>query len=419
MLIIRNCVHLGANVDLAIEAGKVVTMTPASHYEYPAEAKDFQASGLILMPGLIDAHTHLRDPGQTWKEDMASGLAAAAHGGFGHVMCMANTRPVNDSAAVTAYMLAEAKKSHPDGPFVNPIAAATIGLDGKELSPLAELREAGCIAVSNDGRPLASSEILRRVMEYAADLGMIYIDHCEDPDLAHGWIMNEGIVSGELGLKGQPACGEAIQAMRDIMMAEYLDVPVHIAHVSSRLTISAIAWGKERGVRVTAETCPHYLLLDESVTRAYNSLGKVSPPIRELEDRNALRAALKEGIIDVIATDHAPHAPHEKDETLDKAPFGISGLDTALSLIYGLVKEGVFREADLHKWMAANPAMIFNLPYNSFTPGDPANFILFDPNMDWQVSTSSIYSKSANTPFLNQILKGRVRHHWLNGIQLF
>lgn len=419
MLIIRNCVHLGAQVDLALDNGKIVTMTPASHYAYPADARDFPAQGLILMPSLIDAHCHLRDPGQTWKEDTASGLNAAAHGGFGHVMCMANTKPVNDSVAITAYMLSEARKTHPDGPFVNPIAAATIGLDGKELSPLAELHEAGCVAVSNDGRPLASSEILRRVMEYATDLDMIYIDHCEDPDLAHGWIMNEGQLSSQLGLKGQPACGEAIQAMRDIMMAEYLDVPVHIAHVSSRLTIDAIAWGKERGVKVTAETCPHYLLLDESVMQAYNSLGKVSPPIRQLEDRDALRDALKEGIIDVIATDHAPHAVHEKDDVLEKAPFGISGLDTALSLMYGLVNEGVFREADLHKWMAANPAGIFKLPYNGFAPGDPANFILYDPDTSWKVDAENMYSKSANTPFLDCMMKGRVRHHWLNGIQLF
>lgn len=419
MLVIRNVRHLGAAVDLALEGEKIVTMTPAGHYEYPGDAENFEGGGLILMPSLIDCHAHLRDPGQTYKEDMASGLAAAAHGGFGHVMCMANTRPVNDSAAVTAYMIQTARKSHPHGPFVNPIAAATIGLEGREISPLSELREAGCVAVSNDGRPLASTEILRRVMEYASDLDMIYIDHCEDPDLAKGWIMNEGKISGELGLKGQPACGEAIQAMRDIMMAEYLDLPVHIAHVSARATIAAIAWGRERGVRVTAETCPHYLILDESVMRGYNALAKVSPPIRELEDRDALRDALREGLIQVIATDHAPHAANEKDETLDKAPFGISGLDTALSLIWGLVKDGVFREADLHKWMAKNPAEIFNLPYNSFTPGDPASFILFDPDQSWKADKDSLYSKSANTPFLDQILKGRVRHHWLNGFQLF
>lgn len=419
MLIIRNVLHLGASVDLAIEGSKIVTMTPASHYEYPADSRNFDGHGYILMPSLIDCHVHLRDPGQTYKEDINSGLTAAMYGGFGHVMAMANTKPINDNAAVTTYMIEQGKKTHPNGPFINPIAAATIGLEGKEISPLAELREAGCVAVSNDGRPLASSEILRRVMEYAGDLGMIYIDHCEDPDLAKGWIMNEGKVSGELGLKGQPGCGEAIQAMRDIMMAEYLNLPVHIAHVSSRMTIAAIAWGRERGVKVTAETTPHYLILDETVMKGYNSLAKVSPPIRALEDRDALRDALRDGLIQVVATDHAPHAAHEKDETLDKAPFGISGLDTALSLMYGLVAEGVFQEIDLHKWMAKNPAEIFNLPYNSFSPDDPANFILFDPDVSWKVDKSNMYSKSANTPFLDQILKGRVKHQWLNGVQLF
>lgn len=419
MLIVRNAKHLGASVDLALDEGKLVTMTPAGHYEFPKDATSFDADGLVLFPSLIDAHTHLRDPGQTWKEDIASGLCAAAHGGYGEIMCMANTVPVNDNATVTIYMLDQARKSHPHGPMLFPIAAATIGLQGKELAPLAELRDAGCVAVSNDGRPLVSSEILRRVMEYAADLGMVYIDHCEDPDLAKGWIMNEGKVSGELGLKGQPAAGEAIQAMRDILMAEYLSVPVYIAHVSSKTTLDAIAWGKARGVKVWAETCPHYLMLDESVMEGYNSLGKVSPPIRTLADRDALRDAVREGLIDVIATDHAPHSAQEKNDTLDKVPCGISGLDTALPLMWELVEEGVFREDILHKRMAQNPGSIFNLPYNSFSPGDPASFLLFDPDMEWTVEQSTMYSKSANTPFLDRKLKGRVRHHWLNGIQLF
>lgn len=419
MLIIRNAIHLGASVDLAINDGKIVTMTPAGHYEFPSDAQNFDAANLMLMPSLIDAHTHLRDPGQTWKEDINSGLEAAAHGGFGQIMCMANTKPVNDNATVTVYMEKTAESAHPSGPFLHPVAAATINLDGKEMSPLAELRKAGCVAVSNDGRPLASSELLRRIMEYASDLGMIYIDHCEDPDLSSGWIMNEGKVSGELGLKGQAACGESIQAMRDIMLAEYLHVPVYIAHVSSRMTLDAIAWGKARGVHVRAETCPHYLLLDESVMHGYNTLGKVSPPIRTLEDRDALRDAVREGLIDVIATDHAPHAAHEKNDTLDKVPCGISGLDTALALMFNLVEEGVFKEDILHKCMAKNPGNIFKLSYNSFSPGDPASFILFDPSTRWIVTTETMYSKSSNTPFLNHELKGKVKHHWLNGAQLF
>lgn len=419
MLLVQNACHLDAPVDLLVDNGKIVTMTPAGHCEHPAEAEKFAADGLLLFPSLIDAHVHLREPGYAYKEDIHSGLNAAAHGGFSNVMCMANTKPVNDNSSVTAFMLDKARLSHPHGPWVNPVAAATIGLAGAEMAPLAELKDAGCVAVSNDGRPMASAELTRRVMEYAADLGMIFIDHCEDPHLAEGWIMNEGNVSGFLGLKGQPGCGEAIQAGRDIMLAEYLNVPVHIAHVSSKMTVDIIAWGKARGVKVTAETCPHYLILDDSIMEGYNTLAKVSPPIRTAEDRNALRDAVKEGIIDIIVTDHAPHAAHEKNDTLDAAPCGITGLDTSLSLCYGLVREGVLREADLHRLMSRRPGEIFGLPFNTFTPGEPANFLLFDPEEEWQVNSDSIYSKSCNTPFLNHALQGKVKHHWLRGEKLF
>lgn len=419
MLLVQNARHLDAPVDLLVDKGKIVTMTPAGHCEYPAEAEKFAANGLLLLPSLIDAHVHLREPGYTYKEDIGTGLDAAAHGGFGNVMCMANTKPVNDNAAVTAFMLDKARSSHPHGPWINPVAAASIGLAGSEMAPLAELKEAGCVAVSNDGRPMASTELMRRVMEYAADLGMIFIDHCEDPYLAAGWIMNEGSVSGLLGLKGQPGCGEAIQASRDIILAEYLNVPVHIAHVSSKMTVDIIAWGKARGVKVTAETCPHYLILDDSIMEGYNSLAKVSPPIRTVEDRNALRDAVREGIIDIIVTDHAPHAAHEKNDTLDAAPCGITGLDTSLSLCYGLVREGVLRESDLHRLMSRRPGEIFGLPFNTFTPGEPANFLLFDPEEKWLVNSDSLYSKSSNTPFLNQTLQGKVKHHWLQGEKLF
>lgn len=419
MLLIQNAIHLGAPVDLLCDKGAVVTMTPAAHCEFPAECERFDARGLLLLPALIDAHTHLREPGQTWKEDIATGLAAAAHGGFGRVMCMANTKPVNDTAAVSVFMKSQAAKSHPEGPYLYPVAAATIGLDGKEMSPLAELREAGCVAVSNDGRPLANMELVRRIMEYAADLGMIFIDHCEDPDLAKGWIMNEGPTSGELGLKGQPACGEAIQAARDIMLAEYLDLPVHIAHVSAKMTVELIAHAKERGVKVTAETCPHYLILDDTIMRGYNSLARVSPPIRSIMDRDALREAVRTGVIDIIATDHAPHAAHEKNNTPDQVPCGISGLDTALPLMFGLVEEGVLREADLHRLMCARPGEIFKLPCNLFSPGDPADFLLYDPDLSWRVEAESMYSKSANTPFLNCQLRGRAAHLWLEGRQIY
>lgn len=418
-LCIKNARHLEAPVDLLVTGGKITTMTPAGHHTPPEGCEIFDARGLVLMPSLIDAHVHLRDPGFEYKEDVASGLEAAARGGFGGVMCMANTRPVNDTASVTRHMLDKARQSHPHGPRLFPVAAATVGLKGEIMAPLAELREAGCVAVSNDGRPLENAELVRRIMEYAADLGLVLIDHCEDPHLARGWIMHEGYVSGLLGLKGQPPTGEAVQAARDIMLAEYLDIPVHIAHVSAELTVDIIRWAKARGVKVSAETCPHYLLLDEHALENYSTQAKVSPPLRTARDRDALREAVKTGIVDILVTDHAPHAAHEKDGTLDEAPCGFTGLDLALSLTWGLVCEGVLTEADAHRLWCRRPGEIFALPWNGFIPGDPADFFLFDPDETWVASRETMYSKSLNTPFLGQTLRGRVKHHWMEGKQLF
>ncbi|MBO4301464.1 MAG: dihydroorotase [Desulfovibrio sp.] len=418
-LCITNARHLGAPVDLLVHEGRVATMTPAGHQTAPDGCEIFDATGLVLMPSAIDAHVHLREPGQEYKEDIASGLTAAAHGGFGAVMCMANTKPVNDSAGITRFMLDRARHSHPHGPRLHPVAAATMGLLGEELTPLAEMKEAGCVAVSNDGRPLISAEIVRRIMEYGADLGLKFIDHCEDPHLAKGWRMHEGLTSGMLGVKGQPAAGEAIQVMRDIMLSEYLDIPVHIAHVSSALTVDCLAWAKARGVQVTAETCPHYLLLDETALEGYNTQAKVSPPLRTATDREALQRAVKEGLIDILVTDHAPHAAHEKEETLDDAPNGFTGLDLALSLTWGLVRDRVLNEADLHRLWSRRPGEIFGLPHNAFNPGDPADFFLLDPDATWVPTADTLHSKSHNTPFLGQTLHGRVIHHWLGGRQLF
>ena len=418
-LCIKNARHLDAPVDLLVRDGKVVTMTPAGHHAAPEDSDIVNADGLLLMPSFIDVHAHFRDPGFTYKEDIVTGLTAAARGGFGAVMCMANTRPVNDTASVTRYMLEKARAAYPHGPRLHPVAAATVGLAGQEMAPLGELKDAGCVAVSNDGCPVTSAEMMRRIMEYAADLNMIVMDHCEDPDLARGWVMNEGVLSGELGVKGQPPAGEAMQVARDIMLAEYLNVPVHIAHVSAALSVDMLRWGKARGVRVTAETCPHYLTLDESALAGYNSNAKVSPPLRRPEDREALRQAVREGILDVLSTDHAPHALHEKQHPLDEAPKGFTGLDLALPLTWRLVREGVLDEATLHERWCYAPARIFGLPCNHFEPGDPADFFLFDPEERWTVSPETLYSRSANTPFLGQEIQGRVRHHWCSGVQLF
>lgn len=414
-ILVKNARYLGENTALLIRDGKVVELKPNLT---AASVPVVDAKGQILFPSFIDAHVHLREPGFEWKETVASGLSAAAHGGFGGVMCMANTDPVNDEGAITRLIRDKAAAAFPDGPRVYPIGAATMGLKGTHLTPVAELVEAGCVALSNDGRPFENTEIMRRVMEYAADFDMPLIDHCEDPWLAKGSQMNEGTVSGLMGLRGQPDIGETIQALRDIMLAEYLNLPIHLAHVSAARTVDAIAWGKSRGVKVTAETCPHYLLLDESSVQGYNTLAKVNPPLRTPADVAVLRKAVKDGVIDILATDHAPHAAHEKNCPFDEAPNGFTGLDLAVTLSYSLVRDGVLDECDLVRLWSHNPGKIFKLPVNAFNPGDPADFFLFDPDLAWEVSKETLKSKSHNTPWIGQTVTGKVVAHWIGGVKI-
>ncbi|MDO5536842.1 MAG: dihydroorotase [Desulfovibrionaceae bacterium] len=418
-LCLTNALYLEASVDLLVEDGRVVTMMPAGKMDVPADCEVVDAQGKILLPSLTDCHVHMRDPGFEWKEDIATGLEAAARGGFGSVMCMPNTKPVNDSATVTRYMLEKAAKTHPNGPRLLPVAAATPGLKSQGLSPLGVLKEAGCVAVSNDGKPMTDTELMRRAMEYAWDLGMKFTDHCEDPQLAPGYLMNEGEMSAKLGVMGQPVVGEALQVARDCMLSEYLDIPVHIAHVSCAMAVDILAWAKARGTKVTAETCTHYLMLDETALEGYNTLAKVNPPLRTAADRDRLREAVKTGLVDIVVTDHAPHAAMEKETTLDLALNGFTGLDLSLTLMWQLVREGVLDQSDIVRLMATRPNEIFNLPCNRFNPGDPADFILFDPDLEWTVSRETLYSKSWNTPYLGQTMKGRVIHHWMGGVQLF
>lgn len=416
---LTNAQYLEAGVDVLVEDGRIVTMMPAGKLSVPSDCDTMDAQGKVLLPSLTDCHVHLRDPGFEWKEDIATGLEAAAHGGIGSVMCMPNTKPVNDNAAVTRYMLDKAAKSHPNGPRLFPVAAATPGLKCQGLSPLGELKDAGCVAVSNDGRPMSDTELMRRAMEYGWDLGLKFTDHCEDPQLAPGYLMNEGEMSARLGVMGQPVVGEALQVFRDCLLSEYLDIPVHIAHVSCAMAVDALAWAKARGTRVTAETCVHYLMLDETAMEGYNTLAKVNPPLRTKADRDRLREAVKTGIVDIVVTDHAPHAAMEKETTLDLAPNGFTGMDLSLTLMWQLVRENVLTQADIVRLMSTRPNELFNLPCNRFNPGDPADFFLFDPDLEWTVSKETLYSRSWNTPYLGQTLKGRVTHHWIGGVQLF
>ncbi|MFZ5427544.1 MAG: dihydroorotase [Thermodesulfobacteriota bacterium] len=402
-------------VDLFIAKGRVLALVPAGTRPVPEGAKVAEAAGLLLMPGLTDAHAHLREPGQEWKETIASGLAAAAKGGFVNVMCMANTDPVNDQASVTEYMLDKASKAHPRGPRLFPVGALTMGLDGKALAPMEELKAAGCKAFSNDGRPVADSELFRRALEYASDLGVPVIDHCEDPFLAPAAGINEGAVSARLGLRGHPACGEAIQVARDCLLAEYLGVPIHLAHVSCAMSVDVIRRAKAKGAPVTAETCPHYLILTDEDCEGYDTNAKVNPPLRTPEDQQALLAALEDGVVDILATDHAPHAAHEKETPFDEAPNGISGFETALSVTWELVARGDLSASALVRAWCTRPAEIFALPLNRFQEGDPADFILFDPAARWTVTPQALASKGKNTPLMGRELTGQVRAAYVAG----
>jgi dihydroorotase len=393
--------------DLLAAAGKVLELVPHDSGAAFPQARCIDGRGLLLLPALTDAHTHLREPGQEWKEDIGSGLAAGAAGGFSNILCMANTDPVNDNAGITRLMLRQAGLAHPDGPRLFPIGALTVGLAGKELAPMGELRDAGCVAFSNDGLPVVDTEIFRRALEYAADLAPV-VDHCEDPFLARGSGANEGAMSARLGLRGQPDAAEAIQVSRDILLAEYLGAPVHLAHVSCRRSVELIREAKKRGAPVTAETCPHYLLMTDAALLGYDVMAKVSPPLRSDEDRLALIEALREGVIDILATDHAPHASHEKETPFEDAPNGISGLDTALASLWELVRQGRLSAEDVVTRFAWRPAEIFGLPVNRFVPGDPADFLLFDPEESWIVTAEALRSRGKNTPLLGQPLTGRV-----------
>ncbi|WP_320171591.1 dihydroorotase [Maridesulfovibrio sp.] len=414
-LVVRKAVWKGEETDLLVADGKILEVVPSSDTMYEG-AKVVAARGLLLMPSLTDVHTHLREPGFEYKEDIASGLKAAVHGGFSNIMCMANTAPVNDNSVVTDEMLSKAAQAYPDGgPRLYPVGALTKGLEGKELSPMHELAEAGCAAFSNDGVPVKNSEIYRRAVEYASDTGKPVIDHCEDPWLEPAAGVNEGRVSSLLGLAGQPDVAEAAQVARDLLMAEYLDMHIHLAHISCRKSVDLIAWAKKRGVKVTAETCPHYLLLTEEALEGYGSATKVNPPLRTKDDVDALFAGIKDGIIDMFATDHAPHAGYEKEVEFMLAPCGISGLDSALPLTWSLVAAGKITFDDFIRMWTTAPCETFALPLNSFRKGDPADFFLFDPNEEWVLTPEAMHSKGKNTPFMGQTLKGRVISHFLGG----
>ncbi len=378
-------------------------------------------SGFVVCPGLIDMHVHLREPGQEHKETVATGTAAAVAGGFTAVACMPNTSPVNDNAGVTEYIVKKAAEANLAR--VYPIGAVSRGQQGQELADLAELRQAGCVAFSDDGRPVATAILMRRALEYTRMFDGLIIEHCEEQTLKADGVAHEGAQASALGLKGIPGEAESIMALRDIALAELTGGRVHVAHMSARQTLDAVRYGKSRGARVTCEVTPHHFVLTDAMLAApipYDTNVKMNPPLRQSEDRDAMIAGIKDGSVDAIATDHAPHHYDEKEVEFDRAPFGITGLETAVSLCLDrLVHAGAIPLARLIELLSVNPARILNVPGGALTDGAPADITILAPDLTVTVDASAMRSRSKNTPFDGWQLRGGVAATLVGGRILY
>ena len=396
--------------DILVEDGKIVRVAKEIKPENSMEV--IHAAGKLVVPGLIDMHVHLREPGLEAKETIATGTRAAARGGFTSVACMPNTKPVVDNQAVVEFIKARAAQTGVVNVF--PIGNITKGSEGKELAEIGDMQGAGIVALSDDGRPVPNAEVMRLAMQYARMFDLTIISHCEDPDLAAEGVMHEGYWSTVLGLKGIPSAAEEVMVARDIILAELTGCPVHIAHVSTAGSVRIIREAKARGVQVTAEAAPHHFTLTHEAVQGYNTNTKVNPPLRTAEDVEAVKEGLKDGAIDVIATDHAPHAPEEKDVEYAYAPFGMVGLETAVPLVFReLVAPGVLSLNDAIAKLTVNPARILGL--NQETPGlnkgrlaqgADADITVIDPEATEVLKAKNMAGKSKNTPFLGWELKG-------------
>lgn len=400
-------------LDLYIEDGEIVQMEPDIDMS-GGEIEEIDASGLIVAPGLVDMHCHLREPGYEYKEDIETGTRSAAMGGFTSIACMPNTNPVVDNCAVVEYIINRAREAGVVN--VYPIGAATKGLQGKELSEIGELKFAGVVAVSDDGRPVESPALMRNVMQYAAMFDTPVISHCEEMSLSEGGAMNEGAVATRLGLRGISRASEEVMVSRDAILAQAYNLPVHIAHVSTRGSVEIVRHAKSMGVPITCETCPHYFTLTEDAVVGFNTNAKMNPPLRTADDVAAIIEGLKDGTIDAIATDHAPHHTDEKNVEFDLAANGIVGFETALGLgITYLVKPGHLTLSQLLEKMSGNPAEILGLNKGQLKTGKPADIVIFDPDKEWTVDPSNFQSKSKNSPFGGLTLNGRVEYTIVSG----
>ncbi|MEX2177112.1 MAG: dihydroorotase [Gemmatimonadaceae bacterium] len=377
-------------------------------------AEVIDCAGLVVSPGFIDVHCHLREPGREDVETIATGAAAAAAGGFTAVCAMPNTDPVTDNQAAVGFVVRQSIRA--GMARVYPIGAISVGQKGETLAEFGEMVSAGAVAVSDDGRPVVSAHLMRTALEYARTFDVPVADHCEEPTLASGGAMNEGPTSMRLGLKGIPAEAEEIMAIRDILLARRTGGHIHLCHMSTRGSVELIKWGKDRGIRVTAEVCPHHLSLTEDAVENYNTQAKMNPPLRLADDVAALQQAVKDGVIDVIATDHAPHHYDEKEREFADAPNGIVGLETALAVnITWLVKTKIIGLPLLVEKMSCAPARIFHLPGGSLRRGSPADVTIFDPGAEWVVDASKFRTKGRNTPYQGMTLAGKVHYTIIDG----
>ena len=405
--------------DVLIEAGRIARVGR----DLPADGATVVdvPAGLVVCPGFIDMHVHLREPGQEHKETVATGVSAAVAGGFTAVACMPNTSPVNDNANVTLLILAKAAEA--DLARVYPIGAVSKGSRGELLADIAELKQAGCVAVTDDGHPVATALLLRRALEYAGMFGMPVIEHCEDPSLKGDGVAHEGFHASVLGLRGIPGAAEALGVERGVLLAELTGSAFHVAHMSARTSMRAVRKGKEAGVRVTCEVAPHHFTLTDealAIPIPYDTNVKMNPPLREAADRDAMLAGIADGTVDAIATDHAPHHYDEKKVEFDRAPFGIVGLETAVPLaIDRLLHAGVIRLPRLVELMSTNPARILRVAGGSLSPGAPADITVLAPDMTVRITASALRSRSKNTPFDGWELRGGVAATLVGGRTVF
>lgn len=398
--------------DLLLVDGRIARM--GGRIDAGEDAEILDCTGAFVSPGFIDVHCHLREPGREDVETIATGARAAAAGGFTAVCAMPNTEPVTDNQAAVGFITRQALRAQ--AARVYPIGAISVGQKGEALAEFGEMVGAGAVAVSDDGKPVASAHLMRTALEYAQTFGIPVVDHCEEPTLAHGGSMNEGVMSARLGLRGIPSEAEEIMVIRDILLARRTGGHVHLAHMSTRGSVELIRWGKERGINVTAEVTPHHLTLTEDAVGAYDTQAKMNPPLRTADDVAALREALRDGTIDVVATDHAPHHYDAKEREFADAPFGIIGLETALALVVTeLVETGILDYPMLVERMATQPARLFHLPGGTLAEGAVADVTVFDPKREWMVDPSRFLSKGRNTPYAGRTLRGRALYTIVDG----